>query len=173
MGFFIFVFVALILVGLVMLAREWFISKREKQPKPAEEHEAAQPETQEYIEKCCERGRKDSFILKYCSPKKLIIVLGVGIVACIAMYFIYPNLGNGVDVPRDESTQIIEIQNEEHYVYFKLANGHVLTLPLSKTSDAINGEDGKSVTIKIGDKLIEHDSESFINEADYDGGLSD
>ena len=51
MEFFIFVFVALILVGLSMWAYEWYISKRKKQPKPAEEYEAAQPETQEYIEK--------------------------------------------------------------------------------------------------------------------------
>lgn len=165
MEFFIFVFVALILVGLSMWAYEWYISKRKKQPKPAEEYEAAQPETQEYIEKCCEKGRKASFILKYCSPKKLMIVLGAGVVICVVMYIIYQSLGNGVDVPHDETTEIVEIQNEDRTVFFKLANGHVLSLHLSKPEDAINGTDGKSITINLGDTLTAWDSEEFIYES--------
>lgn len=172
MEFFIFVCVALVLVGLSMWVYEWYISKREKQPKPAEEHEAALPETQEYVEKCCEKGSKASFILKYCSPKKLMIVLGAGVVICAVMYIIYPSLGNGVDVPHDETTEIVEIQNEERTVFFKLSNGHVLSLRLAKPEDAINGADGKSITINLGDKVTEYDSGSFINESDYNDGLS-
>ena len=167
-----FIFVALVLVGLSMLAYEWYISKREKQPKTAEEHDATLPETQEYIEKYCEKGRKASFILKYCSPKKLMIVLGAGIAICTVMYIIYPSLGNGVNVPHDKTTEIVEIQNEEKTVFFKLANGHVLSLRLAKPEDAINGADGKSITINLGDKVTEYDSGSFINESDYNDGLS-
>ena len=172
MEFFILFFVALVLVGLSMWAYEWYIFKRKKQPIPAEEHEATLPETQKYVEKYCEKCSKASIILKYLSPKRIIMGLAVAIIVCVVMYIIYPSLGNGVDVPHDETTEIVEIQNGEKTVFFKLANGHVLTLQLAKPEDAITGADGKSININIGDKVTEYDSESFINESDYNDGLS-
>lgn len=166
MEFFIFVFVALILVGLIMLAREWFISKREKKSGEPNTQEDTVSEMQEDIKGCCKKELKTASDFKYLSPKKMIIFLAVAIIVCVGMYFIHPSLGNRVDVPHDKTTQIIEIQNEENFVYFKLANGHVLSLPLAKSTDAIDGEDGKSITIKIGDKVTEYDSDSFIDETD-------